>query len=101
MAANFRFHGNEPAKRGPPLLAGKVIGGLSHGRKNIREYKLDLDIGYLTKSPCRECVIKKSLPRCSNRCLILNQLQERLVDLISCSNNISELETYSLSQKDL
>ena len=70
------------------------------GEKNIKENKLDLDIGYLTKSPCRECAVKKSLPRCSNRCPILNQLQELLADLISCSNNFTEIETYSLSRLD-
>jgi hypothetical protein len=71
------------------------------GEISMRENKLDLDIGYLTKSPCRECDIKKNLPRCSNRCPILSRLQELLVDLISCSNDVREFETYSLSQKDL
>jgi hypothetical protein len=71
------------------------------GEKNIGESKLDLNIGYLTKSPCRECAIKENLPRCSNHCRILNQLQNLLVDLISCSNNFTELETYSLPRRDL
>ena len=71
------------------------------GEISIRENKLDFDIGYLTKSPCRECDIKASLPRCSSRCPVLSRLQGLLVNLISCSNDVREFETYSLSQKDL
>lgn len=65
-------------------------------RENIREYRLDIDIGYITKSPCRECPIKSSLPECSSCCETLTQLQELLVGSISCSKSFSECEEYSV-----
>lgn len=65
-------------------------------RENIREYRLDIDIGYITKSPCRECPIKGSLPECSGRCEMLTQLQELLIGSISCSKSFSNREEYSI-----
>ena len=57
--------------------------------------KLEHDIGYIRKSPCRECSLKKLLPDCSNKCKTLNQLQTNLAFATSCSNNYSELEAFS------
>ena len=68
--------------------------------KLIREKKFDLDSGYITKSPCRNCSLKNQLPECSNNCKKLIQLQRLLTGTVSCSNNLSEYETYSLSQLD-
>ena len=65
-------------------------------RESSREYRLDIDIGYITKSPCRECPIKSSLPECSSRCEMLTQLQELLVGSISCSKSFSDCEEYSI-----
>ncbi len=59
--------------------------------------KLDCYTGHLKKSPCRDCKLKKNLPHCSDDCKTLNQLQMDLVGIISCSNNYSELEAFSLS----
>jgi len=59
--------------------------------------KLDCYTGHLKKSPCRDCKLKKNLPSCANDCKILSQLQTDLVGIISCSNNYSELESFSLS----
>jgi hypothetical protein len=64
--------------------------------KIIKEYRLDIDIGYITKSPCRECPIKSRLPECSDCCETLSQLQELLVGSISCSQSFSDLEEYSV-----
>ncbi|MBU4009705.1 MAG: hypothetical protein KJ882_02970 [Proteobacteria bacterium] len=61
------------------------------------EIKLDCFTGHLKKSPCRDCKLKKNLPACSDDCKILNQLQSDLVKRISCTNNYSELEAFSLS----
>jgi hypothetical protein len=65
-------------------------------RESSREYRLDIDIGYITKSPCRECSIKSNLPECSSRCETLTQLQELLVGSISCSKSFSNREEYSI-----
>ncbi|MBA3037812.1 MAG: hypothetical protein FP814_15140 [Desulfobacterium sp.] len=64
---------------------------------NSCEKKLECYTGYLSKSPCRDCKLKKNLPACSDDCKILNQVQMDLVGIISCTNNFSELETFSLS----
>ncbi len=63
--------------------------------------KLECNVGYLSKSPCRDCRLKKKLPSCSDNCKIINELQTVLIDIISCSNNYSELETFSLSYQSL
>lgn len=65
-------------------------------RESSKEYRLDIDIGYITKSPCRECPISSSLPECSSCCEMLTQLQELLVGSISCSKSFSECEEYSI-----
>jgi hypothetical protein len=65
-----------------------------------REKEFDLEIGHITESPCRNCSIKSQLPECSNNCKKLIQLRRLITGTISCSNKISEFETYSLSQLD-
>jgi hypothetical protein len=61
-----------------------------------REHRFDIDIGYIKKSPCRECPTKRSLPECSDCCETLSKLQELLVDSIACTHSFSELEEYSI-----
>lgn len=68
--------------------------------KNVRENRFDLDIGYITKSPCRECPTNNSLPECSSCCEVLAQLQELLVGTISCSKKFLEFEEYHIWPKD-
>lgn len=58
--------------------------------------KLEHDIGYIRKSPCRGCRFEKRLPECINNCKTLNKLQAYLVSVTVCSNNYSECETFSL-----
>ncbi|MBU3947722.1 MAG: hypothetical protein KJ826_05825 [Proteobacteria bacterium] len=62
--------------------------------------KLECNVGYVKKSPCRDCSLRKKLPDCSNKCKTISQLQATLVDVISCSNNYSELEAFSLSYQN-
>ena len=64
--------------------------------KIIRENRFDLDIGYIKKSPCRECPTNKSLPECSECCETISQLQDLLVGSIMCTHSCSELEEYSV-----
>jgi len=65
--------------------------------KILNVKKLECDIGYVKKSPCRDCKLNHKLPDCTNKCQIINHLQTTLIDVVSCSNNYSELETFSLS----
>lgn len=60
--------------------------------------KLDCCSDYLIKSPCRECHLKNSLPDCSKSCKTLERIHERLINVVSCSNYISEFEPCSISQ---
>jgi hypothetical protein len=62
------------------------------------DIKLDCYSGHLIKSPCRECDLKNSLPDCSNSCKTLERIHERLINVISCANSISEFEPYSISR---
>jgi hypothetical protein len=54
----------------------------------------DFEIGYLVKSPCRDCVTQGKLPDCIQGCEILDQIQTVLADSIPSEKSISALETY-------
>jgi hypothetical protein len=56
----------------------------------------DFDIGYLVKSPCRDCATRKSLPNCIQDCEILNQIQTVLADSIPSETSFSPAETYDV-----
>ena len=56
----------------------------------------DFEIGYLVKSPCRDCVTKEDLPECIRGCEILDQIQTVLADSIPSEKSISALETYDV-----
>ena len=55
--------------------------------KDNRQYKhrFDFEIGYLIKSPCRECTQRKTLPRCMDQCNLLDRIQGILSESISCA----------------
>ena len=48
-------------------------------------YKFDFDIGYLTKSPCKNCVRKKDVPSCIDECRMLDKIHVVLSEAVSCS----------------
>ncbi len=54
-------------------------------RRNLFKYRFDFDIGMLLKSPCRECVKRKQLPRCADQCTTLDRIHEVLSHSISCA----------------
>jgi hypothetical protein len=43
----------------------------------------DFEIGYLTKSPCRDCFERINFPACSDTCTILEKIQTALAPSIS------------------
>jgi hypothetical protein len=47
--------------------------------------KFDFEIGYLVKSPCRECIYRENLPECSETCGILDKIQVILSKGVSCT----------------
>jgi hypothetical protein len=55
--------------------------------KNLN-YRFDFEIGYLTKSPCRECEERKDFPDCINDCKKLDKIHNILCEAISCSKRL-------------
>ena len=53
--------------------------------KNYLRYRFDFDIGYLTKSPCKNCEDRDLFPQCLKECEIIDQIHEVLTESISCS----------------
>jgi hypothetical protein len=58
--------------------------------------KFDYDLGYLVKSPCRDCSTYKLFPACMDRCALLDRVQSVLSDSLSSVHNFSAAEAYSL-----
>jgi hypothetical protein len=56
----------------------------------------DFDIGYLVKSPCRDCNTRKDLPDCIEGCEILDRIQAILADSIPSEVNFSPAEAYEI-----
>jgi len=52
------------------------------------EYRFDFEIGYLTKSPCRECEKRKDFPDCMEDCSRLDKIHTILCEAISCSKRL-------------
>jgi hypothetical protein len=55
------------------------------------------DIGYLVKSPCRNCEKARSLPGCMPQCKTLKEVQKILSQGMSSSNQSSADDGYPLS----
>ncbi len=53
----------------------------------------DFEIGYLAKSPCKDCPCRKDLPLCSDQCGVLDQIRLVLARGVSCSGNHPFLES--------
>ena len=51
-------------------------------------YRFDFEIGYLIKSPCRECQVRMNFPGCADTCITLNRIQAILSEGISSSRRI-------------
>lgn len=52
--------------------------------KNLN-YRFDFEIGYLTKSPCKECEKREDFPECMDDCNMLDKIHSILCESISCS----------------
>jgi hypothetical protein len=59
-------------------------------------HSFDFDIGYLVKSPCRDCHSREDLPTCIEGCKILDQIQTVLADSIPSETSISPVDTYDV-----
>ncbi|MFP4668783.1 MAG: hypothetical protein ACLFMN_08305 [Desulfobacterales bacterium] len=45
----------------------------------------DFEVGYLKKSPCRDCSRSRELPDCAEQCSLLDRIQTMLAKGVSCS----------------
>jgi hypothetical protein len=64
-------------------------------------HSFDFEIGYLVKSPCRDCVSRQDLPTCVEGCEILDQIQTVLADSIPSETSISPVDTYDVPDEVL
>jgi hypothetical protein len=55
-----------------------------HIRRNL-QYRFDFEIGYLKKSPCKECEERDDFPKCIDTCRIIDQIHDILTESISCT----------------
>ena len=65
---------------------------------NKYRHRFDFDIGYLVKSPCRECLDRDLFPGCMNSCLPLDKIRTVLANSISCSRSYTSMESKAIFQ---
>jgi len=51
----------------------------------VFRHRFDFEVGYLIKSPCRECRNGRRLPGCADDCAVLEKIQMILAESISCT----------------
>ena len=64
--------------------------------KNTDNHNFDFNVGYLVKSPCKECATRSEFPSCMDDCEILEKIQSALSDSMSSANNYSVAETFDV-----
>lgn len=60
----------------------------------------DFEVGTLSVSPCRKCVMRHMLPTCSNGCKTLARVQTILSGTVASGHSVSHLESYSYCLMD-
>ena len=63
---------------------------------NKYRHRFDFDIGYLVKSPCRECVDRYLFPDCMDNCISLDKIRTVLANSVSCSRSYSSVESHAI-----
>jgi hypothetical protein len=63
---------------------------------NNYRHRFDFDIGYLVRSPCRECIDRHLFPDCMNTCLPLDKIRTALANSVSCSRAYSSVESSAI-----
>ena len=54
-------------------------------KKRLFNYRFDFEIGFLIKSPCRECEHREELPECTRGCVVLDKIHSVLSHTVSCA----------------
>jgi hypothetical protein len=73
-----------------PVLIAKMANNYRH--------RFDFDIGYLVKSPCRECLDRHRFPGCMDGCVPLEKIHTVLANSISCSRPHRTMESKAIFQ---
>ena len=63
---------------------------------NTYKHRFDFDIGYLVKSPCRECIDRYLFPDCMDACTALDRIRTVLANGVSCSRSYSSVESHAI-----
>ncbi len=50
-------------------------------------HRFDFEIGYLVKSPCKDCDTIQCFPKCMDACDLLDEIHSILSEAISCTRN--------------
>ena len=66
---------------------------------NNYRHRFDFDIGYLVKSPCRECIDRYLFPDCIDTCMSLDKIRTVLATSVSCSRSYSTVESHAIFQE--
>lgn len=66
---------------------------------NNYRHRFDFDIGYLVKSPCRECNDRYLFPDCMDSCLALDKIRTVLANSVSCTRSYSSIESRAIFQE--
>jgi len=54
-------------------------------KKKPFKYRFDFEIGYLIKSPCRDCEDRPLFPKCIKGCRILEDIHTVMAESVSCT----------------
>lgn len=66
---------------------------------NKYRHRFDFDIGYLVKSPCRDCIDRDLFPTCIETCPPLDRIHTVMANSISCSRSHSSMESHAIFQE--
>ena len=66
---------------------------------NHYRHRFDFDIGYLVKSPCRECIDRYLFPDCMDGCIVFDRIRGVLANCVSCSRSHSPVESCAIFQE--
>ena len=53
----------------------------------LTKFKFDFEVGYLVKSPCKECEKRTDFPNCIDDCDKIDKIHEYLLNTISCTRS--------------
>ena len=57
-------------------------------KKYPGKFKFDFEIGYLVKSPCKDCNKREKFPECIDACQLIDKIHEIMAESISCTRRI-------------